>query len=439
MRVNIAKCEIMVFAHTAPDRQLNAVRATALRYGGVSIPVKGRARYLGLYYGPATAFDSCYQELIAAGKRASLGLIAALDKKGCRAPDIMHTCFDVQVRSVLSYGVEVWGPDAMCYLFEGVAYGGHSNDESKAMTAKWRKARTLFDKALTDPMVVLQTRFFARAAAVSRPTLRLLYAEFAAHPMQEHWARMILGFWNRTIKQEKSLAHTFLADAVAVAAAVGFEGMCWVSKVYRMCKKLGYDWRVEGPQGTDALCDWLMRTALPVGAIMTDFTGKLMQEWRADCLSTDPRDFPESGGRQARPGAPGVKMSRYTNWMGLPHSEAMIEHGRLAHMSQYVTYGHLIALIRFRLGCWDLEVNRPKAGNVHRPRAQRVCRMCGCGSVEDEKHVLLECASYASLRHAIGITGGDMKLAMLRTPVTKLAAYLHAVMTLRSRALNSVT
>lgn len=405
----------------------------------MSLPVTGRARYLGLYYGPATTFDSCYQELCAAGKRASLALIAALDKKGCRAPDIMHACFDVQVRSVLSYGVEIWGPDALCYLFEGVAYGGHSRDEDKAMTGKWRKAKSLFDKALTDPMVMLQTRFFARAAAVGRPTHRLLYAEFAGHPMQMHWARMVLSFWNRIIKQEKSLAYTFLADAVAVAAAVGFEGMCWVSKVYRICKKLGYDWCAEGPQSTDALCEWLMRTQLPVGAMITDFTEKLLQEWGADCLATDPRDFPESGGRQTSQGAPGVKMCRYVQWMGLPQKDPMVEKGRLAHMGQYVTYTHLIALIRFRLGCWDLEVNRPKAGNLYRPRAQRVCRMCGCGNVEDEKHVLLECASYASLRQASGIAGDDMKRVMLKTTAEKLAAFLYAAMTLRSRALNSVT
>jgi hypothetical protein len=164
-----------------------------------------------------------------------------------------------------------------------------------------------------------------------------------------------------------------------------------------------------------------------------------MHEWEADCLAVDPRDFPESGGRRVSPGAPGVKMCRYKQWMGLPQLDSMITDGRLAHMREYVTYKHLIALIRFRLGCWDLEVNRPKAGNLYRPRSQRVCRMCDCGRVEDEKHVLLECGRYASLRQASGIAGSDMKQVMLKTTVQKLSAYLHAVMTLRSRALNSAT
>ncbi len=72
------------------------------------------------------------------------------------------------------------------------------------------EGQTLFDKALTDPMVIIQTRFFARVAAVSRPAHRLPYAEFAAHPILGALVSDCVWFWNRIIKQEQCLAHTFV-------------------------------------------------------------------------------------------------------------------------------------------------------------------------------------------------------------------------------------
>ena len=87
MRVNIAKCETLVFAPLRHQQQTGMAQACALSDGPdmVRTPIKERARYLGLHYGPAASFDSCYQELITAGKRAAFALLAALDKRGCLA------------------------------------------------------------------------------------------------------------------------------------------------------------------------------------------------------------------------------------------------------------------------------------------------------------------------------------------------------------------
>ena len=43
----------------------------------------------------------------------------------------MHACFEVQVRTVLSYGAEIWGPDALYALFEGTGYGGYGTTEDR--------------------------------------------------------------------------------------------------------------------------------------------------------------------------------------------------------------------------------------------------------------------------------------------------------------------
>ena len=55
-----------------------------------------------------------------------------------------------------------------------------------------------------------------------------------------------------------------------------------------------------------------------------------------------------------------------------------------------------------------------------------------CGS-RGAGRVLLDCIKYASLRLAAGISGNDMKAAMLGTNVEKLAAYLYAVSVKRLR------
>ena len=56
--------------------------------------------------------------------------------------------------------------------------------------------------------------------------------------------------------------------------------------------------------------------------------------------------------------------------------------------------------MRFRLCQWDLQYNR-SFGHA-RTRQERLCRLCyaaGLGAhIEDEKHVLLECPSFTSLR-----------------------------------------
>ncbi|PNH10459.1 hypothetical protein TSOC_002809 [Tetrabaena socialis] len=48
-------------------------------------------------------------------------------------------------------------------------------------------------------------------------------------------------------------------------------------------------------------------------------------------------------------------------------------------------------MMRFRLGCWPLEVNRPETGVAREHR----------GVVEDERHVLLECPEYDAERTAL--------------------------------------
>ena len=120
MRVNISKCETLVYACNGQIRTQLRSAATALRYGGHPIPLVDRARYLGLYYGPDTPFESCRRELGDTGRKALYKLLKILEEQHVTAPDIMVQCFEVQIRSILSFGAEVWGPDALLEMFDRV-------------------------------------------------------------------------------------------------------------------------------------------------------------------------------------------------------------------------------------------------------------------------------------------------------------------------------
>ena len=92
-------------------------------------------------------------------------------------------------------------------------------------------------------------------------------------------------------------------------------------------------------------------------------------------------------------------------------------------------------LMRFRLGCWELEVNRPNG----RERAARTCRLCACGAVEDELHVFMECPAHDSLRARygsdLGFQGRSMRTIMTEAPQLALASFLSEIWETRHVAL----
>ena len=110
---------------------------------------------------------------------------------------------------------------------------------------------------------------------------------------------------------------------------------------------------------------------------------------------------------------------------------------RLSHLGSSMPREHHRALVRFRLGCWDLDVSRLARGPDRRLRAW-LCRVCQGGNVEDERHVLLECPRYAQLRQGAGIPiDRDMREIMLTFEQPKLGGFLWFVHRARRIALGN--
>ncbi|GIL56604.1 hypothetical protein Vafri_11940 [Volvox africanus] len=96
-----------------------------------------------------------------------------------------------------------------------------------------------------------------------------------------------------------------------------------------------------------------------------------------------------------------------------------------------ITPALFTSLIRFRLCCWAIEVNRPKG----RARAVRHCPMCEREATEDEYHVLMECSAYGGLRQEIRQAGdfleGNMAAVMSMCNQRRLAKVLHEIRRMR--------
>ncbi|EFJ40655.1 hypothetical protein VOLCADRAFT_108067 [Volvox carteri f. nagariensis] len=173
-----------------------------------------------------------------------------------------------------------------------------------------------------------------------------LYRELSQRPLQFHWTNLVLRFWNSVVKRPGTLCHrAFVAD---LELALGGATECWASKVLAFLTSLG----VEPPTNTrgNDLISYYTTLKLPVESILKVFAKRLDARWECPNTLGDPRVFPI--------GITGAKACRYMNWMGAAPSRGArldwLEHTK-GTMPQRLHH----VLMRFQLGCWELEVNRP--------------------------------------------------------------------------------
>jgi hypothetical protein len=408
MKVNVSKSEMMVFAATDAAAATVIEGCQGLKLSGAVIPMVAQARYLGLVYGPGKPFVGCREQLLASGRGAMCSLSAKLDRCKLWAPDLRVKSFNTQVRSVLSYGAEVWGPDV---LMEAVR-GSRRRDSRNV-------ASGLFEACLRDAAVRLQITYFRHTSGAMRPTHRLLFAEMGALPLHEHWASLVVSFWNRTVKRPGSLVHEALVEEIRMGLETPNWGG-WGAHVLAFLAFLGIDVWVGGPSAEATAQEravWLAAQPLSVSAVMGNVREQLAAGWSHERLASQPREF-VSDQKQ-----PGVKMARYKHWMGLtawgPLSPTLPAHSRA-----FIPVKEHQLLMRFRMGCWPLRVNI----DTTLPRGERVCQRCRSGAVEDERHALLECPEYAAARAPL-LCGpnDDMCAVMGRSDARQLAATLRSI------------
>ena len=413
MKANVTKCERLVFAANEVTASTVCSGCQGLKLAGQPIPAVDKARYLGLVYGPGRAFVSCRETLCESARRAMCGLNTRLNRLRIFAPDIRMRCFDVQIRSILAYGCEVWGPDVLVEMLDG-GPPPRRNDRNNL-------AQGAFEACLRDEAVKLQAQYMRQTVGAAKPSHRLLFAELAQLPLHFFIAKQCLGFYNRISAQNRSLAFDALVDEAREAWANPM-GDGWCARLFRFVAAQGVDaWHWPGTH--ESREEWRASTVLPDGPILSTFRGHLTRAWEHERLVADPHAFP-SDGKQ-----PGIHMCKHKHWMGLSAlgsaPPTLHEHSRA-----FIPVAQHKLLMRFRLCCWPITANRA----WERPREERTCPLCTANEVEDEHHVLMQCAAYTELRACSGLDFSlSMREVMLKSEPVKLAALLSSIWEHRSR------
>ena len=420
MKVNVKKSEVLGFHPSQHVREgvrsagnievgMRAIEGNSMRFH--VMPWLARARYLGLHYGPDTPFESCTDELFASGQRAMYALIKKLRRQGLFLPGVGIKCFHAHVRSILSYGAQIWAPDALLRV---------------TLPLRGREQKYgYFERALKDRMVQLQRAFLRRIAGVSIAPDRLLFRELDQSPLQVHWAELLFRFWNRLVKADGTIYQSAFREEIRLALTHGRQYSGWGIKVLGVLNSLGYSFGSSAVSGgLDGLVNAICSHELDVASLMDTLRGRFNDDWNSSRLVTDPRFFVSDGLH------PGVKMCRHARWMGAS-----------MHLKGYIPNRAHISLMRFRLCVWALEVNRPGG----RPRDERWCRVCGNRDcVEDERHVLLECPEYVEERELLwpeGVPppGVMMSQVMAMGDQRVLARVIHAIKARRTSRIGVAT
>jgi hypothetical protein len=128
----------------------------------------------------------------------------------------------------------------------------------------------------------------------------------------------------------------------------------------------------------------------------------------------DPRHAPSAG----------ACLAKYECWFHNEDRPYML----LSTAEQYIK-----CLMRLRLGSLPL-----RCSDHTKPREERVCTLCRCNSIEDEKHIMFECPRYKRIRqHRLWsplFEGGhtDMTSLMGHQDQFKLSHFVYTVMKRRS-------
>ncbi|RYH25835.1 hypothetical protein EON65_15190 [archaeon] len=193
----------------------------------------------------------------------------------------------------------------------------------------------------------------------------MLLRELGKLPLQVHWWRRSLSFWNDLATAPVgSLYRTLLLDNWRDACCFGVKNFS--SSVTGALARLGHALLVDS-------------SVLPIISVKA-VLGDLERSFHVLPVSPSPRTAPSEG----------IMVCTYHNWF-LPTS------GSSAYHTLPMSGSRLRRFLGFRLGNHKLPVALGRRGNVHRD--DRACPHCSDGTVGDELHMVFECPKVQGLRH----------------------------------------
>jgi Reverse transcriptase (RNA-dependent DNA polymerase) len=358
MKANLLKTEAIVFRRSA---QQTWPLGTTWTVGGEAVRVVEQVVYLGMEFHAFKKIKPWAGRLMTKGIRACAGLKDKLRALQVSQPELMVRLFDDVVAPSVNYGCQIWGP-------------GHwrLDDVSKALND--------FDR--------FQINFLRYISGCNKSvSCWVLLGDFSVVPMQTHWVRAVAKFWNAVVAKPGWLAHRAMKESHALAAASTSDSQrnrFWSGRVVAAMRGIGV------PTDDDFTACRFLPGLVDDG--MAQFHNSIWDPVKA----VDPDMFSGTG----------AKLAVFYHYMrdevtGPDKKSSWGTRTFAPHLSTPELFGYPFQiLMRFRTCCWPIEVNVGR--HVGIPREQRLCKHCvatGAGShVEDEKHVMLSCTKYDTVR-----------------------------------------
>ena len=124
LHVNTDKSEVVIFNRTLCDTQ--PAHARRWRIAGALLPVKEEFSYLGIHVRDTTmtrCMRKAMMHAVTKGRAALFTMMAQARSIRIANPHLLGRLFDAIVEPVMSYGVEVWGPESLAWCKGNVGKG----------------------------------------------------------------------------------------------------------------------------------------------------------------------------------------------------------------------------------------------------------------------------------------------------------------------------
>lgn len=354
-----------VVVFSPPRKHTKATAEAQFVYKGETLKTVDSFRYLGVELHATHPMGHAAGPLAASGLKAMHAMRRRCAELGLTSPHIQTELFDALVRPVLSYGAEIWA--------------------------------TQFLAGATNPCDSLQGSFLRGMLGVRQSTpTQVVLAETGRFPLVTFWAKLVARFWSRLVRMDDSrlTKQAFILNvqlACRSTRPLPVTHHPWASHVVGLLTALDIPIDLQAPA--------------PVSEAQVE---KAMQgRWLAELAACE-KSKVHYYVHVVRDGigAEGYQPAAYLT--------AVADRPRRVRLAQLRTGSHWL---RIETGRWQkLE------------RAQRMCPNCGAAAVEDEAHMVFDCALYAGLRLQFAdlFTLDDRNLALfLSQDPLRVAQFVH--------------
>ncbi len=337
LTVNLKKTKILIFQSKRKQQKVGPV----FKIGGSIVEQADSYKYLGVLFSSSGDFSNARKDLTNRGHKALFKLFKSVNKDN-PTPDTQLHLFDHMVKPVLLYGSEVWG-----------CFNPALSSVSKTKQFKLEKA---FGKFEMEKIHLRQCRW--TLGVNNRSTTDAVLGELGRHPLYIDVVVNMFKYLQYINSQNES---SLIYEAFLCNKQLSNTGVySWYSCIDFMKQELDICNQVR----------YLNQVAL--GRIVkNNLIGRYKDKWRQNVHSENPHS----------------KLRTYKLFKQNHIKEPYLKMKNLAHRR---------SLTKFRISSHQLEIEKGRFQKL--PIDDRICKQCNSNQIEDERHFLLVCSSYAENR-----------------------------------------